>query len=146
MCKKSIYLAILFVLMFYFVDNTIAYDDKITHRDITGKATEDSELDQYLKNNLDFKDGIATRFSFNNELKTITKWLEKGAIYEDDPMCRASNHFHDPLKLWNQSFMSDDTTTKQESELRGQESGEQIGCGQMHISHMIARFECVEMI
>lgn len=108
MCKKYIYFIGLFLIIICFVKNTAAYNDKITHPDITKKAAENSQLDQYLKNNLGLQNGIATKFSFNNELKTITKWLREGAELEDDPICRASNHFHDPLKLWSESGMSDE--------------------------------------
>lgn len=35
------------------------------------------------------------------------KWLQKGSADEDSPVCRASTHFHDPLKPWKDSYVTD---------------------------------------
>ncbi len=83
-----------------------AYDDEITHREITEKAVVESQIDTFLKNTI----GISNGYKEKVNGKKIIQWFSDGGELEDDPMCRASNHFHDPLKLWNQSFMSDDTT------------------------------------
>lgn len=37
----------------------------------------------------------------------IINLLRQGSTEEDSPICRASNHFHDPLKLWGFSAMTD---------------------------------------
>lgn len=48
--------------------------------------------------------------------KKIIKWIMEGSTDEDSPMCRATNHFHNPLPMsfndpqlppWSQSGMSD---------------------------------------
>lgn len=84
-----------------------AYDDQETHPKITKKASENPNLNNYLINNLGFKKGLDEFLNYGNKSKTILKWLEKGSTDEDSPNCRASNHFHDPLKSWNQSYMTD---------------------------------------
>src|SRR3989304_1013578 len=84
--------------------NAYSFDNEITHRDITTKATIISNLNTYLTNNFEFENGIETEL--NNI--SILKWLREGAYLEDSPMCRPSNHFHNPLKSWDQSYMSDE--------------------------------------
>lgn len=39
--------------------------------------------------------------------KNILKWLQYGAEMEDDPVCRAGNHFHNPYLYWTESGLSD---------------------------------------
>lgn len=54
MLKKVSLLIFSFLLVIYFGKNTFAYNDEITHPDITEKAVENSQLDQYLIQNLGF--------------------------------------------------------------------------------------------
>jgi hypothetical protein len=88
------------------LDNVIGYDDVETHPRITKSAVENSNINNYLIQNLNFKDGIETKIPANTN-NTIRFWLEEGSKLEDAPLCRASNHFHNPLKSWNQSSVSD---------------------------------------
>ena len=103
--KFGVFIIIWIVVCLY--DNTAAYDDKDTHRRITGKAVEYSTLNNYLIQNLGFKDGIESNIPSNTK-NTIRFWLQEGSELEDSPMCRASNHFHNPLLPWNRSYMSDE--------------------------------------
>ncbi|MBI5748931.1 MAG: hypothetical protein HZA00_07375 [Nitrospinae bacterium] len=108
---KIIVIPILFVWIYiYLTAYAVAYDDEKTHPEITEKSTRASNLNDYLINNLGFSEGLEKSFNYNNENLTILKWLRKGSTDEDSPMCRASNHFHNPLFPWDQSYMSDDTT------------------------------------
>ena len=68
-----------------------------------------SNLDSYLKDNLKGTDTSLTMLSEDKE-DTIVGWLKGGSTAEDSPMCRASNHFHDPMnkKSWSTSGMSDE--------------------------------------
>ena len=100
MRKFIIFLSVLLC----FAKSVYSYDDKKTHRDITEKAVDASSLGVYLKNNLGLQEGVSSLI--NN--KTVTWWLREGAYLEDSPMCRASNHFHNPLLPWDQSYMSDE--------------------------------------
>ena len=91
-------LLIIIVITCYFCKNAMAFDNKITHPDITDKAVSSSRLDQYLKSNLGFSVGLGTYFPSTDNEKTILYWLTKGSTEEDIPNCRADNHFHDPIK------------------------------------------------
>ena len=99
--------------LLYFDQYSIAYDDVITHPRLTEKAVDKSILDQYLKEKLDVKAGIETQLKqqgYNQAdviSRPIIEWLTKGSTIEDAPLCRASNHFHNPLKAWNESFVTD---------------------------------------
>ena len=39
--------------------------------------------------------------------KLLIEWIQYGAEMEDDPMCRAANHFHNPYLDWTESGLSD---------------------------------------
>ena len=89
----------------------VGYDDQIAHPEITGKAVSDvSNLNAYLKTSLGFSKGLDTHLPSDSTdpNKTILKLLTAGSTAEDSPSCRASNHFHDPLKAWGESGMSDE--------------------------------------
>ena len=52
-------------------------------------------LDNYLKNNLGFKNGVTENFN----IKSVHDWIRYGGSAEDlEPMAyvRSTNHFHDP--------------------------------------------------
>jgi len=91
------------IIVFLVSGNVSAFDHEITHRQLTEKAIENSLANQYLIDNLNLSDGTATLI---NGVK-IEKWLIEGSYLEDEPNCRASNHFHNPLKPWTDSYMSD---------------------------------------
>jgi len=101
--KKSIFLLI--IISSFFSGNVFAFDNKNAHRELTNEAVENSKfkVDGYLENNLNLPDGTATLI---NGVK-IEKWLIEGSFLEDEPNCRASSHFHNPLKLCTDSYMSD---------------------------------------
>ena len=80
-----------------------AFDNKITHRKITEKSVEESKLDDYLIDYLEISDGFDKVING----KKIIVWLQDGSEFEDKPNCRASNHFHDALRPWTDSHMSD---------------------------------------
>ncbi|WP_124329460.1 hypothetical protein [Desulfonema ishimotonii] len=85
----------------------------MTHPLITELAVENSGLDSYLKDVLNFDSGIKTEIEgvdeeSKNAKKSILKWMRYGAEMEDEPMCRSSNHFHNPLKDdWGESGLTD---------------------------------------
>ncbi len=88
------------------VQHVEAYDDQDTHPLITEKAIGFAKLDSVLKSSLGYPEGSLAIVKGN----TIINLLREGAYLEDHPLCRASNHFHNPLQPWDQSYMSDDTT------------------------------------
>lgn len=88
MKKVAISLVVLFNLCF--VVGVSAWDDSVTHPHITEQAAGQSIIDKFAKQQLMLPNG---RYEIING-KTILEWLRYGAIEEDDPLCRASNHFH----------------------------------------------------
>lgn len=81
-----------------------AYDNIVTHQDLTISAVESSILktENYLSINFGtfFHTGIETTVSKKN----VDTWIRNGANFEDgepnENSCRASNHFHNPIKGW----------------------------------------------
>lgn len=99
----------IFLLLLLNATYAVAFDDQVTHPAITDKAIT-SQFDQYLKSYLGFQSGKQAELYLGNTKLSILKWLTQGSTDEDDPNCRAANHFHDPTKPWDQSQLSDDTT------------------------------------
>lgn len=96
---------LLVIIVFSTSVNSLAFDHEKTHRRLTEKAIESSKFKDaaYLENNLNLPNGVETSL----QGITIQEWLRRGSSFEDEPECRASNHFHNPLKPWSDSGMSD---------------------------------------
>ena len=121
---KKTHISLILFILFGFVFNNIAlsWDDKVTHKDLSEYAAENSVLDiskgNYMKN-LGFQDGLDEKFTWNNVTYQIRKWLREGAEFEDqsgkysvgylDGKARAFNHFHNPLKQapWSDAGLDD---------------------------------------
>ncbi len=103
--KHSVCLYILMCSMLCIFTNAFAFNDTITHSELSKKAIERSKtsLNGYFEYNLFLQNGIRTEI----DGKIIIQWLQYGAEMEDDPPCRASNHFHNPYLDWNASGLSD---------------------------------------
>jgi len=102
--KKIYYQIIIIILIVYFTFGTaLSFDNEYTHKELTAKAIDHSQIDNILKNNLGLLNGVHEYF----QKRTIIDWLREGSFLEDEPGCRASNHFHNPLKSWTESGMSD---------------------------------------
>jgi hypothetical protein len=85
-----------------------AFDDAVTHKELIFNAAEVSTLDGYSKDKLGLPQGIFTDLGPNSHGKPthekdnrIIEWLREGAFIEDNPICRATNHFHNPLRDWS---------------------------------------------
>lgn len=101
--KLKAFISLLIIL--FLVIEAKAHDDSIIHPGITEIAAKQAKTHNYLKNELDLKDGLETNI---NGSQTILKWLTDGSTAEDAlDDCRASNHFHDPTKAWSVAGMSD---------------------------------------
>jgi hypothetical protein len=102
---------IIVIIIMCCLTSAVAYcfDDEQTHPLLTDRTISNSLLSSYLVNHLGFSEGIdkqLTTYWFPTS-KSIKKWLQKGSTDEDSPVCRASTHFHDPLKAWDKSYVSD---------------------------------------
>jgi hypothetical protein len=109
MKKRAFLIACLYIVLQPYA--LFGYDDQITHPAITRKAASSdvSSLNEYLKASLGFSNGLDAHLPSNSTdpNRTILKLLTQGSTDEDSPACRASNHFHDPLKSWDVSYMTD---------------------------------------
>ncbi len=103
--KRILLLIILLLSVICRLPNAFAFNDQITHPELSKKALEKSQtvLNKYFEDNLMLNNGIKT---INNGEVTY-EWLQHGARMEDDPSCRASNHFHNPYLDWTASGLSD---------------------------------------
>lgn len=98
--KKTI-IAIICIWIF-FPKTIMAYNDTKTHPHLTNRAVYHSNLNNYLQTYLGLKpwpDENEPGTDFKG--RHVTKLLEAGAEKEDKPMCRASNHFHNPYNPWD---------------------------------------------
>lgn len=95
-----------------YANTAMGFDDQITHPKITEKGVRDiSGLGAYLRTVLGYRDGVETRFPSDSHdtRSSVVELLKKGSTDEDSVpnICRASNHFHDPLKIWSESYVTD---------------------------------------
>ena len=127
--KNSIIkLSLLVYFIFTFCEPVIAWDDKITHKDLSKYAADLSILrlcnnaqDQncnYLKN-VGLNMGLLEILEWNGNSRIkkgkVEDWLREGAQLEDTssfgfPLLgttRSFNHFHNPLKPWDQAGLDD---------------------------------------
>jgi hypothetical protein len=85
------------------------YED--THRKLTAKSITNSQADNYITNNLGLTEGIDTLVTGDrlgsSRTQALGDWLQDGSQFEDDPICRASNHFHNPTKEFSASAVTD---------------------------------------
>ncbi|MCP4021746.1 MAG: hypothetical protein GY729_07880 [Desulfobacteraceae bacterium] len=104
---KQIFYSIAFCMLI--TSSAFAFDNKSSHPTITQKALKDNiTFKTKLKENFGFEDGLKTNLpngltDGRKKHRTITEWLKQGAYEEDEPQCRASNHFHNPLLPWEQA-------------------------------------------
>ena len=103
MNKNNIMIVVISFMIVLVPFYSYAYDNTITHRDITKKAVLSPGLSNYLKQNLGIAGGLDEKINGQK----IIDWLSDGSDYEDVPNCRASNHFHNPLLQWGQSYVTD---------------------------------------
>jgi hypothetical protein len=99
--------------------NCQAYDDDVSHAELTRSAVINSALQGFLIEHLGYSQGYDTTYhiqvpSFSeNDPRNGTKgWqlteiIQEGSRMEDTPNCRASNHFHNPLKAWADAGLTD---------------------------------------
>ena len=110
--KKIILMLSMILSVAFSFSHLYAHEDTIVHPKITERAAlaamvkDNLPFDVYLFNNLGFSGGLSTLIPMSNG-KPIFQLLTDGSIAEDDPRCRAANHFHNPLKTWGTSMMSD---------------------------------------
>ena len=100
--------------------------EETTHRalneNIAQRTVVNFSLNEYVKSNLNLKDGVYTPLNGTNdenivENKQVFQWLGYGGMQEDRPgsqsdyifyrPTRSTNHFHNPLKQWTEAGLDD---------------------------------------
>lgn len=109
---------IILILVLIWNSSVNAYDDKITHPEITKKAIASSNLESYLTGNFGNKFANGVEKTFING-KSVRNWLTTGATAEDAIICRRSTHFLNPLRQWiyagmNEFLINDKCTSYQQ--------------------------------
>lgn len=100
-----------------FSKEALSWTEK-THENLSRYAAEESELPNYLLYTLgfEFEGGLDEELTWN-QTKTIKDWLAYGANLEDKSdwgfpilpgtTTRSFNHFHNPLKVWEEAGLDD---------------------------------------
>ncbi len=112
----SLTLFIFFSCVFY--SHILAWDNEVTHKDLSEYSAEDSMLNKnngdYLKN-IGFSNNLDDYLTLEGNKKKIREWLRQGAELEDAGSIlqmaggygRSFNHFHNPLKTWENAGLDD---------------------------------------
>jgi hypothetical protein len=100
---------ILLTLFFLPAISSNAYDTYNVHPTINENALLQSFTESYLKNQLGLSTGIEEFFIRDSIKKTVKEWIKEGGRQEDVPVYRANNHFHDPLRSWNNAGLKGST-------------------------------------
>ncbi len=113
---RYVFLALILARFLFAGEAALCWDDLVNHPDMTKGSIAATGLDNYLVNNLGMSEGKDKTFTYYPSIFSITpvsssilKMMMRGSTDEDHPWCRASNHFHDPLKTWNLSYLTDMT-------------------------------------
>ncbi len=114
MIRKLFNLFIILLMTIYAHNFLWAYDGEV-HSRLNEESTRYLQLDVILKNQLDIPNGIDTTLKNYRKTKSILKWLAYGGETEDYgwlgkkdvPRTCAFNHFHDPLKPWDEAGLDD---------------------------------------
>ena len=77
--RIGLYLLIILVSALCFNSRVMAFDNINTHPDITEKAVKSSKVEQHIKNDLGFVDGLATSFPPADKEKTVLNLIKTGA-------------------------------------------------------------------
>jgi hypothetical protein len=107
---KYMWIALVVTSCVMFSEEVLPWDNETTHKDLSRIAAEQSVLSKangdYLKK-LGFTKALLETFVWNGTRNYVTDWLQEGAEYEDIPTLRSFNHFHNPLKQWNQAGLDE---------------------------------------
>jgi len=116
--NKSYFITVFILLLF--CQNAYGWDNDVTHPEISRHAIDGSKnINPYLKNNLGLQEGIETILKATVNGKpinkysellsgTIIQYIQEGSFLEDKPLCRTSNHFHNPRLNWVDSRLKDE--------------------------------------
>lgn len=117
--KKNILVFLCFGFIFYTQNNLFAYDDQEVHPAINENAAFQSSINSQLIYNFGYSAGIETNFTIGTSEKKVWEWLSKGGKDEDNPFSALKflDHFHDPLKTWDDAGLDIPLIPKFESSI-----------------------------
>lgn len=129
---------LLVLAMFILVETgAFAWNEEVTHKDLSRVAAENSSLSKtngdYLKY-IGFSKGLdADKIVWGVKKLSIREWFAEGAKLEDagskwDALrgkARFNNHFHNPLKTWDQAGLTD-VQTGESALVWAQDGGAQL--------------------
>ena len=118
--KKALFIILALFVVFTAIFNkeALSWVESTTHRSLSEFAALDSVLSQsngdYLRN-LGFNKELLEEFKWNDNKRTAKDWIQEGAELEDKAAllfpvlgkARSVNHFHNPLKSWEQAGLND---------------------------------------
>lgn len=110
MKNKYIYYLIIFIYTFLIPCISKAYDDELTHPHIIKQAIKETNLNSFLQLYFNLKNYQSQHGSdIQLNTKSVIDILREGAEKEDDPLCRAANHFHNPIApgTWGEGKLFD---------------------------------------
>lgn len=82
---------------------SLAYSfDVLTHAELTRWAVVKSNLDGFLKSQLNRPEGIHEGLATPPEKRSVVEWIAEGSVREDDDF-RFFNHFHNPFRDWDRA-------------------------------------------
>lgn len=103
-----------------FCNDALSWDDKVTHRDLSKYASENSVLGKGYLSNIGLNKGLDNEVlewagSSTIQKGSIQDWIREGSQLEDagawyntiTGTSRFKNHFHDPTKIPSQAGLSD---------------------------------------
>lgn len=100
--KNIFFFLIILTLTISFSSICNSYDTDNVHPNINENALIQSNIDNFLKNQLGIINGIKMVFKD----KRITEWIKYGGKLEDETHCRSKFHFHDPTESWDSAGLS----------------------------------------
>jgi hypothetical protein len=112
-----IFILIAALLFLINIQNSTAWDNNVTHKDLSLIAAEKSVIgspSNYLQK-LGYKNGLDEKFRWNGITLKVKDWLQEGAYLEDAGtntqgilgLARYNNHFHNPLYPWGSAGLND---------------------------------------
>jgi hypothetical protein len=110
MARRILLIVSIIATIIFFSNFLWAYNGDV-HIQLNESAANFSQLNTTLITNLNMPNGVETELKKGRKAISIRKWLSYGGEAEDFgqfgkidlPRTRASNHFHDPLKTWNEA-------------------------------------------
>ncbi len=106
--NRNYYILFIIFLSILFLNSNVFSLQEPTHKSINQFVSQNTiidlfSLDSYLRDRLGFEDGATQILKSNQGEQRIWQWIAQGGIEEDNPSLRSFNHYHNPLRIWNEA-------------------------------------------